>query len=147
MTNMPIGITAKEEAYNGVVWHILGQTYTLKEHSDNSMAWHAVFPDGTFVPPHLHKTQDEFLYVLTGRYDIWLDGKEMVARPGDLVRLPKGVPHGFFNKSGAMATSLFWATPTRTLKTLFDRIANQTDPREVVRMAKEHEIEFLPPPA
>jgi mannose-6-phosphate isomerase-like protein (cupin superfamily) len=146
MTNMPIGVTAKEEAYNGVVWHILGQTYTLKQHSDDSMAWHALFPDGTFVPPHLHTNQDEFLYVLTGRYDVWLDGKDIVAGPGDLVRLPKGVPHAFFNKSGAPATSLFWATPTRELKTLFDRIADQTDPGEVVRMAKEHEIEFLPPP-
>jgi mannose-6-phosphate isomerase-like protein (cupin superfamily) len=147
MTNMPIGVTAKEEAYNGVVWHILGQTYTLKQHSDDSMAWHALFPDGTFVPPHLHTNQDEFLYVLTGRFDIWLDGKDMVARPGDLVRLPKGVPHAFFNKSGAPATSLFWATPTQELKTLFDRIADQADPREVVRMAKEHAIEFLPPPS
>ena len=54
MIKMPIGVTAKEEAYNGVVWNILGQTYTLKQYSDNSMAWHAVFPDGTFVPPHVH---------------------------------------------------------------------------------------------
>jgi quercetin dioxygenase-like cupin family protein len=146
MTTMPAGITAAAEGFEGVVWSILGQTYTLKQHSTDSMAWHAVFPSGTFVPPHLHPTQDEFVYVLSGRYDFWLDGKEFVARPGDLVRMPKGIPHGIFNKSGETATSLFWVAPTRSLKALFDRIHNAQDPREVMRIAGEHEVDFLPPP-
>ena len=147
MTQMPIGVTANDEAYDGVVWHLLGQTYTLKQHSDESMAWHAVFPDGTFVPPHVHHDQDEFLYVLSGQYDVWLDGKEQVAKPGDLVRLPKGIPHGFANKSGKTATCMFWVTPTRDLKALFDRINNMSDPAEMVRIASETQVNFVPPPA
>lgn len=147
MISMPAGITTAAEAFDGVVWSLLGQTYTLKQHSTDSMAWHAVFPTGTFVPPHVHPTQDEFIHVLSGRYDLWLDGKECVATPGDLVRMPKGVPHGIFNKSGETATSLFWVAPTRSLKTLFDRIHNVPDPREIMRIAAEHEVDFLPPPA
>jgi mannose-6-phosphate isomerase-like protein (cupin superfamily) len=88
MITMPAGITSTDQAFDGVVWHLLGQTYTLKQHSEDSMAWHAVFPDGTFVPPHLHHGQDEFLYVLSGRYDVWLDGKDLIAKPGDLERSP-----------------------------------------------------------
>jgi uncharacterized cupin superfamily protein len=91
--------------------------------------------------------RDEFIYVLSGKYDIWLDGKESVAKPGDLVRLSRGIAHGIFNKSGETATSLFWVTPTRSLKTLFDRISNMSNPEEVVRIASEYEINFLPPPA
>jgi quercetin dioxygenase-like cupin family protein len=147
MIKMPIGVTASEQAYDGVVWHLLGQTYTLKQHSDDSMAWHAVFPDGTFVPPHVHHEQDEFLYVLSGRYEVWLDGKDLVAKPGDLVRLPKGVPHGFANNSGGTATSMFWVAPTRDLKALFDRINNMEDPERMVRIASETQVNFLPPPA
>jgi pimeloyl-ACP methyl ester carboxylesterase/quercetin dioxygenase-like cupin family protein len=147
MVEMPAGITAADQGFENVVWSILGQTYTLKQHSTASMAWHAVFPAGTFVPPHVHPTQDEFIYVLSGRYDLWLDGKESVAGPGDLIRLPKGVPHGIFNKSGETATSLFWVAPTRSLKELFERIHNLPDPQEVVRIAAEHEVNFLPPPA
>lgn len=147
MIVMPAGITSAEEAFGGTAWSILGQTYTLKQESANSMAWHAVFPPGTFVPPHVHPTQDEFIYVLSGRYDLWLDGKESVATAGDLVRMPKGIPHGIFNKSGDTATSLFWVAPTRSLKTLFERIHNVPDPAEVVRIAAEHEVDFLPPPA
>jgi hypothetical protein len=45
------------------------------------------------------------------------------------------------------ATSLFWVAPTRSLKELFERIHNLPDPAEVVRIAAEHEVNFLPPPA
>jgi quercetin dioxygenase-like cupin family protein len=147
MIELPAGITSTDQAYDGVVWHLLGQTYTLKQHSADSMAWHAVFPDGTFVPPHVHHGQDEFLHVLTGRYEVWLDGKDLVAKPGDLVRLPKGVPHGFANRSGAPATSMFWVAPTRDLKMLFDRINNLKDPEEMVRIASQTEVNFVAPPA
>lgn len=145
--DMPAGITGTDQALDGVVWNLLGQTYTLKQHSPDSMAWHAVFPDGTFVPPHVHHEQDEFLYVLSGRYDVWLDGEDLTAGPGDLVRLPKGVPHGFANNSGETATCMFWVTPTRDLKDLFDRVSNLADPEEMVRIASETQVNFVPPPA
>jgi len=50
MIDMPPGITTANEGFGNIVWNILGQTYTLKQQSDASMAWHAVFPSGTFVP-------------------------------------------------------------------------------------------------
>jgi quercetin dioxygenase-like cupin family protein len=147
MSDMTAGITASPEGLNGAVWSILGQTYTLKQVSEHSMAWHALFPPGTFVPPHIHPTQDEFIYVLGGQYSIWLDGRESPANPGDLVRLPKGVAHGIFNRGDVAATSLFWVAPTRGLEALFKRIHNVPDPREVVRIAAEHEVDFLSPPS
>ena len=81
MIEMPPGVTPAKEGFGNVIWNILGQTYTLKQHSEASMAWHAVFPDGTFVPPHVHPTQDEFVHVLSGRYDLWLDGKDTTKLP------------------------------------------------------------------
>jgi len=145
MPPMTAGVTLASEAEGATVWRILGQTYTLKQLSQHSMAWHALLPPGTFVPPHVHPTQDEFVYVLTGRYDLWLDGKDFRAGPGDLVRLPQGIPHGIFNKSDADATSLFWVAPTRALAQLFARIHLVPDPAEVVRISAEHEVNFLPP--
>ena len=147
MEDMPAGITRAAEGYDGIVWNILGQTYTLKQDCENSLAWHAVFPPGTFVPPHIHPTQDEFIYMLDGRFDLWLNGQDLVAEAGDLIRMPKNLPHGIFNKSDAPVTCLFWVTPRRSLRTLFERIHDLTDPAEVVRIAAEHEVNFLPPPA
>src|SRR5688500_13051491 len=109
------GITRANEGLDGIKWNILGQTYVPKHMTENSFSWHATFPPDTFVPPHSHPTQDEYLYILEGRFDFWLNGEETFATAGDLVRLPMGVPHGIFNKSGAAAKCLFWVSPTRKL--------------------------------
>jgi hypothetical protein len=42
---------------------------------------------------------------------------------------------------------LFWVTPRRSLRSLFEQIHNLTAPAAVVRIAAAHEVEFLPPPA
>ncbi len=145
MNEMPPGITKADEGIDGVVWNVLGQTYTLKQESEHSMAWHAVFPPGTFVPPHIHPTQDEFIYMLEGKFDLWLDGQDLSAGPGDLVRMPMNRPHGIFNRSDADVKCVFWVAPSRSLRALFERIHNLADPAEVVRIAAEHEVHFLPP--
>ncbi|UNC13202.1 cupin domain-containing protein [Acidiphilium multivorum] len=145
MNEMPPGITRADEGIGGVVWNVLGQTYTLKQESEHSMAWHAVFPPGTFVPPHIHPTQDEFIYMLEGKFDLWLDGQDLSAGPGDLIRMPMNRPHGIFNRSDADVKCVFWVAPSRSLRALFERIHNLADPAEVVRIAAEHEVHFLPP--
>lgn len=145
MVDMPAGVTKKDEGFDGIVWNILGQTYTLKQESDASMAWHAVFPSGTFVPPHVHPTQDEFVYVLEGQLDLVLNGEKTTASAGDVIRMPMGIPHGLFNNSAGTVKCFFWVAPTAKLKGLFERIHNLGDPAEVVRIAGEHEVHFLPP--
>ena len=107
------GITRANEGIQGISWNILGQTYVPKNVTEHSFSWHATFPPETFVPPHIHPDQDEYLYILEGQLDFFLDGAETQATPGDLVRLPMGKPHGIFNKSGRTAKTLFWVSPTR----------------------------------
>jgi quercetin dioxygenase-like cupin family protein len=142
-------VLGADAGIDGISWDILGQTYVPKQHTEDSFAWHATFPDGTFVPPHIHPTQDEYVYVLGG--ELTLEGGDTgsaVAGAGDLVRLPRGKPHGLFNRSGATTTCLFWVTPTGTLYDLFvaiDAMADQ-NPDDVVALAAQHDVEFLPPP-
>ncbi len=147
MTMAP-GITRAGESLDGVVWNILGQTYVPKQLSADSFAWHATFPTGTFVPPHIHPTQDEFIYMLEGRFELMLNGKDIMAGPGDLIRMPRGLPHGIFNKTNDTVKCLFWVAPTRLLYDLFWAIHAMPDqnPAEVVALAARHEVDFLPPP-
>jgi quercetin dioxygenase-like cupin family protein len=147
MQSIGAGVTAAGQGLGGIVWNILGQTYTPMQHDEHCMAWHAVFPPGTFVPPHTHPTQDEFIYVLDGHLDLLLDGRPATADAGDLIRLVRGVPHGIFNRSGAEVRCLFWVTPTAKLWSLFEKIHNLPDPAEVVRLAAQHEVFFEPPPS
>ena len=146
MGALTAGITPAGEGTDGIVWNILGQTYKPVASCDSCFAFDTLFPDGTFVPPHIHATQDEFIRVLEGRFDLVLDGKPVVAKAGDLIRMPMGIMHGIWNKSGAPVRALFWVSPAKGLYELFTRIHNVADPAEVIRIASEYEVEFLPPP-
>ncbi len=142
---MTPGITRANDGIDGISWDILGQTYVPKQLSEDSFAWHATLPSGTFVPPHIHPTQDEFIYLVEGHLDLKLAGEDHNAAPGDLIRLPMGIPHGIFNNGGDTVRCLFWVAPTRRLFDLFGKLHGLTDPNEVVRVSAEHEVNFLPP--
>lgn len=148
MRSETAGITRANESIEGTAWNILGQTYVAKTLTDHSFSWHATFPPGTFVPPHVHPRQDEYLYILDGRLDFWLDGADTFAEPGDTVRLPMGKPHGIFNRSGGTVKCLFWVSPTGTLPELFWGIHGMAEqqPEAVVALAARHDVTFLPPP-
>jgi quercetin dioxygenase-like cupin family protein len=141
------GITPAGTGLDGVVWNILGQIYHPKQATEDCFAFEANSPPGTFVPPHIHPTQDEYILMLEGTWKLILDGQTHFAKPGDLVRMPRGIMHGYFNESGAPARAFFWVTPTRRLHDLFKAIHNLPDPAEVMRLSALHEVDFLPPPA
>lgn len=146
---MLAGVTKANEGLDQISWNILGQTYVPKQLSENAFSWHAIMPVGTFVPPHIHPKQDEFLYILEGRFNLILNGVETFAEPGDLVRLPMGIPHGIFNKTNTAIKCLFWVTPSRKLYDLFWALHNlgpEANPADVVATSAQFEIDFLPPP-
>ena len=148
MKPMKAGVTKAGKGIDNLSWSILGQTYVPKALTESSFSWHALLPPGTFVPPHIHPTQDEFIYMFEGRMDAQIDGRDFVATAGDLIRLPMNIPHGLFNKSEQPIKCLFWVTPTRKLYDLFWAIHNMKEqkPDAVVALAAEHNIHFLPPP-
>ena len=141
------GITRNGEGFDGVEWNILGQRYFPKAVSETAFAFETNSEPGQFVPVHVHPTQDEFILVQEGELDVKLDGVWSKARAGDLVRMPKGVPHGYFNKSDKPARALFWVSPAGRLKELFDTLHNMTDVDAVVKASAEHDVDFLPPEA
>jgi len=146
---MSAGVTEAGEGIDGIRWNILGQTYVPKAYTESSLSWHATLPPGTFVPPHIHPTQDEFIYMLQGRLDLVVDGKDGVANPGDTVRLPRGISHGLYNRSDHDVKCFFWVSPARRLYDLFWALHNlgpNASPAEVVAVAAKHEVDFLPPP-
>ena len=53
------GVTAAADGLEGTFWNVVGHTYTPKMLSESAFVWHAIIPAETFVPPHIHPTQDE----------------------------------------------------------------------------------------
>ena len=144
MAALEKGITRNGTGYSGKTWNILGQVYFPKAVTDSTFAFETNSDPGQFVPVHIHPTQDEFILVQDGMLDLKLDGVWVQAKAGDLVRLPRGIPHGYFNKSDKPARALFWVSPTQKLEALFNQLHNLTDIAEIVRLSAEHEVNFLP---
>ena len=60
---------------------------------------------------------------------------------------PRGVPHGYFNKSDAPARALFWVSPAGRLRDLFETLHDMTDIPVIVQASAAHDVDFLPPEA
>jgi quercetin dioxygenase-like cupin family protein len=147
MGDLEKGITRNGAGYGGKSWNILGQVYFPKAVADSTFAFETNSNPGQYVPVHIHPTQDEFIFVQEGVLDLKLDGVWVRAEAGDLVRMPRGIPHGYFNKSDKPARALFWVSPAQKLEALFDKLHSLQDPNEVVRIAAEYDVNFLPPDA
>jgi quercetin dioxygenase-like cupin family protein len=144
MASLNAGITPPGKGDGGTVWNILGQTYYLKATCDSSFAFEVVGEPGTFVPPHVHPTQDEFIYLVEGQMELTLDGMLHTLDAGGLARMPMGIPHGYKNIGGKTVRALFWVSPARKLHELFTRLHNLSDVAEVVRISAACEVDFLP---
>jgi mannose-6-phosphate isomerase-like protein (cupin superfamily) len=139
------GITLAGSGQGEVAWNVLGHRYLLKAECADCFCFETLDPPGTFVPPHVHPGQDEFIYVLEGVMDLRLGEAAAQARPGDLVRMPRGTPHAYYNNQPIAARALFWVTPAGRLRQLFDRLHDLSDVAEVVRLSRDCGVEFLPP--
>ena len=123
MTMTP-GITRAEDGMDGIRWNILGQAYVPKQLSEHSFSWHATFPwepscRRTSIRPRTSSS------TCCRAASTWCStARSAVAEPGDLIRLPQGIPHGIFNKTDADVKCLFWVSPSRRLYDLFWALHN-----------------------
>lgn len=63
------------------------------------------------VPKHLHPNTNELQYILEGTGTVWLGDKEVTVKPGDLVLIPKGTPHGGSKPDGRALKAIAIKTP------------------------------------
>ncbi|MBO6716894.1 MAG: cupin domain-containing protein [Rhizobiaceae bacterium] len=85
------GISAESAGATGICMHLL------------------TIPPGSRAKAHLHESHETAIYVLSGEAEMWHgDGltEHMVARAGDLIYIPAGVPHLPANRSDAPVTAV-----------------------------------------
>ena len=63
------------------------------------------------TPKHLHTNANEMQYILDGTGTLWLGDKEVKVKPGDLVIIPKGTPHGGTKPDGRTFKALAIKSP------------------------------------
>jgi mannose-6-phosphate isomerase-like protein (cupin superfamily) len=62
-----------------------------------SLVEHPIIPRGLAAPMHMHTREDEYSFILEGRWGFQLGDKIVYGEPGDLVYKPRNVWHTFWN--------------------------------------------------
>ncbi len=70
-----------------------------------------VVAPGGGPPMHVHAREDETFHVLEGELTFWVNGDRHVARAGDTLFGPRGIPHRFQNCTDRPARMLVAMTP------------------------------------
>ena len=94
---------------------VVGDTYTFKATADDtggSLAFFdATVPPESGPPPHVHRDEDEFYYVLDGELEVLDRDRTFNARAGSFVFVPRGTLHSFRNRSAKPARLVVGITP------------------------------------
>jgi uncharacterized cupin superfamily protein len=71
--------------------------------------------------PHAEADEEEFVYVLEGELDVWIDGHRHRVRAGDLVAFPcgTGISHTFINDGDVEVTMLVGGEKSRKESRIF----------------------------
>ncbi|WP_375174290.1 cupin domain-containing protein [Pseudooceanicola sp.] len=115
-------------------------------------------PVGAGAPPNHHAGETESFFVIEGQVGFMLDGKEILAGPGDYVAIPDGAVHAFQAVGDAPARILIINAPGNMHEEFFTGIGtplpeDQTslpDPVEpdlpaVLAMAEKSGMTIVPP--
>lgn len=98
-------------------------------------------PRGHSAPLHVHRHEDEVLYILDGTVDFVCGDERFRAEQGAIVYLPRGVSHSFLGVSDEAARVLVLMLPAG-LEEAF------ADPERFEEVFKaDREFDRLPPPS
>lgn len=97
---------------------------------------HPIVPRGLAAPMHLHTREDEFSFIIEGRWGFRLADETVYAGPGDLVYKPRDVWHTFWNAGDTPGRILEVISPAG-FEQFFVEIgaAMQADPNDVETFA------------
>mgnify|MGYP001562157498 FL=1 len=163
--NPTIEQPAEVPAGNGSHHHFLNHLATVKVGAGGSAsglnAIEFTAPRGFGPPLHVHREEDELMFVIDGRVRLEFGSETVYAEAGSMVSLPCGIPHTFQVESDTArmltvaagrktAPSFDCFVATLGVATDDARIpeAIEIDPGHVAAVCADHGIEVLgPPPA
>jgi uncharacterized cupin superfamily protein len=153
LTQLTPGVVrAGEGERHNVLGHTLAFKTTTSELNGGGLLWELISPPGTMVPPHIHTVEDEFIYVAEGELDVLVGDQKLTARAGDLIKMPKNVPHGIWQKGDVATRTLWVVVPAGKMEGLLTALGQlpagqPPDPARVGQIFAEHDLTLLPPPA
>ena len=71
----------------------------------------ADFPPQSYAPTHVHPEKEEITYILTGKGEMYFDGKPEAIEKGICVYIPPRVRHSINNKSDEVMKVVYVFSP------------------------------------
>ncbi len=100
-------------------------------------------------PEHLHHEQDEWFYAVEGTFGFRVGGEPFMLSAGDVIFLPRRVPHVWAHVGESPGTILGCVTPAGTFEEFFRRIGefeSPPPPNEAERIFSAHGMKIVGPP-
>jgi quercetin dioxygenase-like cupin family protein len=113
---MPAAVTHLLGPDQGQVVHLLALGVRFMVDGERSggafsLVEHPLPPRALGAPLHTHHNEDEYSYVLEGRFGVQLGSEVLEAGPGKLLFKPRGVAHAFWNAGDEPARLLELISP------------------------------------
>lgn len=102
-------------------------------------------------PPHIHHREDETFQIIEGEYEWTVGDKTFVAKKGETIFAPRGVPHTYRYLGKSPGRLMCVLTPAG-FEGFFEDIGalsplQQQDIPRVLEIANKYGLEILPPQA
>jgi mannose-6-phosphate isomerase-like protein (cupin superfamily) len=153
-TRLPFVVKAGEDHRGGPL-HVVGTEISVKISSEDTGGAYTVFegitPPLSGPPLHCHRSQDEWWYILHGRFRFLVGDEIITAGPGDTVFAPRGMRHTFQNIGTEPGITLTTAIPGG-LDEFFEELSaavpqgSAPDPVAVRPIFEKYDLELLGPP-
>ena len=109
-----------------------------------------VAPGFPWIPPHIHRNEDEALYGLEGEVAVRVGDETHMVRPGTYVLMPRDVVHTFSNPGAVPAKVVVISSPGAVVG-YFEEAAALTDAsptgrpdmEQLAALARRYGIEFV----
>ena len=95
-------------------------------------------------PTHIHQTEDEFFYVVSGEFKLKLGDRIMSAPAQTVMFVPRGTAHTFQNVGTSPGVILVGVTPGGFEKSMEER--QGVDAETSRALAKKYHLEVVGPP-
>ena len=127
METMTLSPASVIKSDTGKKMNVVGHEATIKLNSvqaNGNYVFEVVSPAGMGIPPHVHENEDEFIYVLSGEFEIFLAGKIFKATAGDWLGFTRGTPHGFTNTGSLPGKTVWFVSPGKNFEEFFTKLGS-----------------------
>jgi len=137
-------------ASEGTTRNILGDIQTIKLDGKDTNGLFTILENdnmpGVGIPMHVHENEDEIFKILEGEMEFVTEGKTSILKEGDIIFLPRKVPHSFKVVGNKNAKAMVTVIPSG-IEEMFEQLgqlpAGPPDFEKVTKICGDFGIKFL----